>query len=254
MKPRSYITFPIFDKFSDLICVLSTRSGGYSQGIYGSQNMGLRSGDTVSVVEKNRKQFFGLFKISQQQIAFTDQIHSANVAVADRSGVYPASDALVTSQTGQFLAIQTADCLPVFVVDPENRVIAAVHAGWRGVQAGIISRVIAVMTGTWQLDPQKFYAAVGPGLQKECFEVGADVAGLFPRTFLSDHRDPAKSYLDLAGYTVSLLRQAGIPDSQIENNGACTMCDQGAYYSYRRDKMQSGRMIGIIGMTGENKL
>ena len=82
MKPRSYITFPIFDKFSDLICVLSTRSGGYSQGIYGSQNMGLRSGDTVSVVEKNRKQFFGLFKISQQQIAFTVE--------ADRHAFEPA--------------------------------------------------------------------------------------------------------------------------------------------------------------------
>jgi len=248
MNPRSYIRFSVFKKFPNLICVFSTRIGGSSKGIYASQNMGLKTGDDASTVINNRNQFFSQFGISDKDIAFSDQIHSAKVVVADQSGIYPASDALITSRKNLFLAIQTADCFPIFIFDPVRLIIAAIHAGWRGVQAGIIPATIKLLTNSLELNPKNLYAAIGPGLQKECFEVRSDVSRHFPQSFLSDHSDPEKKYLDLSGYIRRNLIEQEIETDHIETNGSCTMCNQESFYSYRRDKDQSGRMIGLIGI------
>ncbi len=248
MTHRTYTSFSSFKAFSNLICIFSTRQGGLSRGIYAQQNLGLKTGDDIKTVAENRKQFFKQFNISEKQIAFTDQIHSTNIVRVNKPGVYSQSDALITKETDIFLAIQTADCLPVFIFDPVNRVIAAIHAGWRGVKAGIITASINTLFSTFALRPQNFFVVIGPGLQKECFEVRSDVSMYFPIKYLGKHSDPGKKFLDLSGYVKYILLNLGIPEDQVEQHPDCTMCKTDLYYSYRRDKERSGRMIGLIGM------
>jgi YfiH family protein len=248
MNPRLYTGFSIFDKFPDLICVFSTRLGGNSRGMYSGQNLGLRTGDDVVTVSENRRRFWQALGISEEQIAFTDQVHSAEVITVDKPGIYPRSDALITGQEGLFLTIQTADCLPIFIFDPVNRIVAAIHAGWRGAIAGIVQNTLEMMSGFHGLDPENFFAAIGPGLQKECFEIRPDVSKYFSPQYLLPHTDPGKCFLDLSRYVHDLLTAGGIPGDQVENPEICTMCDHETYYSYRRDREKSGRMMGVIGM------
>ncbi len=251
MNLRTYTGFSVFDPFPDLICVFSTRLGGSSTGIYAGQNLGLRTGDDVVTVSENRRRFWQALGISEARVAFTDQIHSAEVLTVDKPGIYPRSDALISPCDGLFLTIQTADCLPIFIFDPVKRFVAAIHAGWRGAIAGIVQNTLKMITGLHGLNPKNFFAAIGPGLQKECFEIRPDVSRYFSSQYLLPHADPGKSYLDLSRYIHDLLTKGGIPEEQIEDRKICTMCDHETYYSYRRDREKSGRMMGVIGMRGE---
>jgi len=248
MAPPSVITFSIFQQFPYLTCVFSTRHGGESTGMYAGQNMGLNTGDDRRIVTNNRRRFFTAASVPETQIAFSDQIHSSNISIADLPGLYRESDGLITKEKNLFLAIQTADCFPVFLFSPHDQIVSVIHTGWRGAKAGIIAKACETIFSGFQIQPANLYAAIGPGIQKECFEVGPDVSRHYPDQFLSLHHDPAKRYLDLAGFIKNTLIQQGIPGRQIEDQGICTVCDRDRFYSFRRDKEKSGRMIGIIGI------
>jgi YfiH family protein len=248
MAPPSFITFSIFQQFPHLICAFSTRYGGESTGIYAAQNMGLNTGDDRQIVTNNRRRFFETVSIPEKQIAFNDQIHSSNVHIAIQPGIYRESDGLMTREKNLFLAVQTADCFPVFLFSSRDQMAAVIHAGWRGTKAGIVATTCDNILSAFHIQPENLYVAIGPGIQKECFEVGLDVSQYYPDQFLSVHTDPEKRYLDLAGFIKRTLIEHGIPDRQIEDRGICTVCDRDRFYSFRRDKQKSGRMIGIIGM------
>jgi len=248
MASLSLLSFEIFKPFKNLICLFSTRRNGFSKEPYDSLNLGLRTGDNFADIEKNRAKFFKEISIHQDQIAFTDQIHSARAIVIEQSGIYSKSDALITARKGLFLAIQAADCFPIFLYDPKNQIIAAIHAGWRGVVDGIIENTISSLCTVFSTDSSDLFAAVGPGLQRECFEVREDVYNLVDRKYMTQHPDRTKKFFDLQSLIEDRLINIGIIKEHVDLIPLCTKCENNLFFSYRRDKAQSGRMMGIIGL------
>ena len=172
--------------------------------------------------------------LSQEGMAALRQIHSAVVLTADEPGPAGEGDALVTDRPGVALSVRTADCLPILLVNVEARVIAAVHAGWRGTSAGIVTEALRRLNAP----PAHVLAAVGPGIGVCCYEVGSDVAQLFGRA--------QAGRIDLAEENRRQLLDAGVPDRNIELLRHCTFCDADRFHSWRRDRERAGRMISYI--------
>ena len=248
MGENTYINFNIYKPFPELVCVFSTRLGGSSKGIFASQNMGNTRYDDITTVLKNRNNFYKRLNIEKKAVVLPGQYHSANVKMATSVEIVPKTDALYTQNTGLFLGVQTADCFPVFIYDIQRKAVSIIHAGWRGVVKGIISKTLNMMNQNLGTEFSNLHVAIGPGLQKECFEVRADVYKQFPKKYLGYHPENFKNNLDLSSYLVDELISLGVPAMQIEASNDCTKCRHDLYYSYRRDKEKSGRMMGIIGI------
>lgn len=174
---------------------------------------------------------------SQDEMASLKQIHSSTVHIADRIGLIGEGDGLITNLPGIGVSVRTADCLPILLVDSRRRVVAAVHAGWRGTAAGIVSGTIREMSVRFGTDPEEILAAIGPGIGECCYEVGADVATQFGKN---------AGRLDLAEINRRQLMSSGVDSAHIDLLGLCTFCDAVRFHSYRRDKEQAGRMVSYI--------
>jgi purine-nucleoside/S-methyl-5'-thioadenosine phosphorylase / adenosine deaminase len=246
MKNPSIITFPIFDGYPELFCVFSTRIGGFSENEYSTMNMGLTCGDNINTVKKNRKLWFDTLNIDENKLAIPKQIHSEFVKKVIKPGIYEDTDGLCTENQNIILTIQTADCLPVFIYEPEKKIIAVVHAGWQGALKGIILKALDKLENDHLIENSKLKIAIGPGIQSTCFEVREDVYSKFPLEFLSMHEDPKKKYLDLQLFIKNQFMRQGVSEKNLFIDSTCTHCDNKRYYSYRRDKNHSGRMMGIL--------
>ncbi len=206
------------------------------------------------------------------------QIHSAIVRLA--GGGAPAGlrgDALLTRRPGRLLGIKTADCFPVLLVDGRRRAVAAVHAGWRGLVQRVVEKTAGEMRRNFGSAPADLRAAIGPGIQACCFEVGHEVLEEFASQFADagDYcrldppdpletrlpqqpltgvrnmlRDPvtARAHVDLAEAVRRQLLAAGLDLRRIYNSGRCTACELLRFYSYRREKDAAGRMLSVIGI------
>ena len=173
------------------------------------------------------------------------QIHSTRVAIADKPGIFGEGDALITDTPGVFIAIKTADCLPVLLVDPENKVVAAVHAGWRGTAGNIVRTTIDTMVSDFHSNPKRIWAAIGPGIRACCYEVSGDVAAQFA-SWLPKLVACEVTMLDLTEINQQQLTQAGVPHQQVlATKGGCTRCEAN-FHSFRRDKESAGRMLSAI--------
>lgn len=252
MGVNTNIDFDIFKQFPELVCVFSTRLGGSSKGMLASQNMGKTRYDDINTVLRNRNNFYKRLNIDKKAVILPRQYHSANVKIATSVEAEPKTDALFTQNTGLFLGVQTADCFPVFIYDTQKKAVSIIHAGWRGVVKGIVSKTLNMINQNLGSKFTNLYVAIGPGLQKECFEIRADVYKQFPEKYLGYHPENFKKNLDLSSYLVDELISLGVPAMQIEVDPDCTRCRHDLYYSYRRDKEKSGRMLGIIGIRSEN--
>lgn len=248
MNAKSFITFKIFSNYPELICAFSTRMGGLSTGKLSSLNLGFNTTDSPNLVQSNRHLFYKALQISKDHIAFQDQTHSPNVKYVLRPGMYSNTDALICKTRGIFLAIQTADCFPVFLYSAAIKLVAIIHVGWRGAISGIIDNTLQVIKTDHTNNLADFLVTIGPGLNAECFEVKEEVYSQFPEKFLRKHNDKQKRYLNLKDYIIYKLLQFGILSSNIYIYPDCTKCNGSHFYSYRRDGQHSGRMMGIIGM------
>ena len=248
MEDKVYITFKVFDPFEKIVCALSTRAIEKREEIHTSKNKGNVAfhGPYPNLIKYNR--FFSQLKISKDAIVFPDQIHSSNVRYVSTPGIVPKTDALITQTRGLFLSIQTADCFPIFLYAPKKNVVGVIHAGWRGAKQGVVPKILHIMQRDIGVDLSDLYVAIGPGIQKECFEVRADVYKQFPQKYLIKHTDSAKRYLDLCGFLKDELTTNSVPARQIYVKDDCTKCRNDLYYSYRLEGQKSGRMIGVIGM------
>jgi len=180
--------------------------------------------------------------LSQDAMASLTQVHSAVVVRvspgSSMTGCAGEGDALITDRPGVALSIRTADCFPILLADPEHRAVAAIHAGWRGTEHGIVGRAIDAMRSDFDTSPGQIVAAIGPGIGPCCYEVGQDVARRFGLN------GPAR--IDLAAINRAQLIRAGVPASRIDTLGQCTFCESALFHSYRRDREQAGRMISFI--------
>lgn len=189
------------------------------------------------------------------RVVLLKQVHSDVVRAVEAPPVERLSgDALVTRTAGLLLVVKTADCLPVLLVDPEHRAVAAVHCGWRGTGMGILKKAVAALreAGGGQ-DSRKFLAAMGPCIGPSCYEVGADVVDVFsrsgfpPSVFNEVPERPGKFLLDLQSANRRILAAEGIPPENIFSIEACTHCGP-EYYSYRRDNDKTRRMFAFVGI------
>jgi YfiH family protein len=175
------------------------------------------------------------------------QVHSSTCVFAGgRRGVLGEGDALLENTPGAAVAVKTADCIPILLVDRAHRAVAAVHAGWRGTVAEIIRHAVESMHREFGSEPCSLDAAVGPGIGPCCYEVGPDVAAHFPQR-RETGRD-GRARVDLAGANRQQLLAAGLDSSRIYTSGLCTMCLPGEFHSYRRDKQGAGRMFSFAGL------
>ncbi len=169
------------------------------------------------------------------------QIHSdICVAARGRTGLLGDGDALLENTPGRLIAVKTADCIPILLVDEEHRAVAAVHAGWRGTVQGVVRHALRGMHEEFGARPLHVHAAIGPGIGKCCYEVGAEVAVQFGET--------GQCHIDLAEANRCQLIEAGIPESFIYAASLCTKCNADDFHSYRRDKEKAGRMLSFIGV------
>jgi polyphenol oxidase len=179
---------------------------------------------------------------SQDGMASLKQVHSARCLAVSSPGCTGEGDALITDRPGVALSIRTADCFPILLADPERRAVAAIHAGWRGTEQGIVGRTIDAMCSDFDTSPGQIVAAIGPGIGVCCYEVGEDVAQRFGLK--------GAGRLDLAAVNREQLNRAGVPASRIDTLGHCTRCESELFHSYRRDREQAGRMISFIRILG----
>jgi len=180
--------------------------------------------------------------LTQDGMVGLKQIHSSTVLSADgNEGCAGEGDALVAAQPDVTLSIRTADCLPILLLDPIHKVIAAVHAGWRGTAAHIVKETLARMHDLHGTDPQHLLAAIGPGIGVCCYEVGDEVGRIFGLE--------AAGHIDLAAENIRQLEAAGVPRVQIDCLSFCTFCHAQQFHSWRRDRDRAGRMISYIALS-----
>ena len=181
------------------------------------------------------------------RLHFLQQVHGAVVLPAPWVGT-PEGDAALASEPGLLLGIETADCLPVLLVDPGRRAVAAAHAGWRGTAASVVSRAVEALVARGSR-PEDLLAALGPSIGRCCYEVGDDLRDTFgPDADSFFHPGPrGRPHLDVRALNVQQLLRSGVPSGRIHSVDHCTFCRPDLYFSYRRDGPGSGRMISFVG-------
>lgn len=179
------------------------------------------------------------------------QIHSNRLIALNgeqksaRSTADPEADGLITSHTGEIVGVRTADCVPILLINRPNRVVAAVHAGWRGAAAAIARRAVESASAEFACRPEDLEAAIGPAIGPCCFEVGEEVAAQFDPSLIHSN---AKPHIDLIEANRRQLIQAGLRGERIRHSGICTFCAPQRFYSYRRQGAASGRMLAFVGI------
>lgn len=224
----------------------STRMGGISQGHYQGFNLALHVGDKAEAVHANRQRLLEEFHFPQSP-QWLNQVHGIHVHELNQAQVLPGTitaDASFTRQGNQVCAVLTADCLPLLVCDEEGSVVAAIHAGWRGLAAGIIPATIKAM----DKPVASLLVWLGPAISPRAFEVGDDVYQIFTRA----HAGNAQAFsLGESGhwwanlYELARLQLSRLGVLQIFGGDYCTYSQAELFYSYRRDS-QTGRMASFI--------
>ena len=207
-------------------------------------NFGKNTLDPESVVLEKRQMLYKAFDIDPEWVAIANQVHSSRVRFVTSGGTYEGTDGLVTTVPGLTLGIQVADCAAVLLADPKRRVIAAVHAGWRGAVADIIPETLKIMKARGA-EPLEVSAFISPCITQTHFEVGEEVADLFPDSYV-DRTSYTKPHVDLKGFVMHQLKAEGVASEHIECDEGCTYGDAERHYSYRREGDQAGRMVAMI--------
>jgi len=221
-----------------------------SSGVYSSLNLGLSTGDERTLVEANRDLVIEKFGASRSQVVALEQVHGANVVVAEPSWYEVQADASVTDNPDLLLVISVADCAPLLFHDPVKNVIGAAHAGWRGTVKGIAREVVQKLEAEYGSDPRDLQVAIGPSIQAPCYQVGPEVVEAFAEAGFPDSvyspDDEGRFRLDVAGANWVVLERAGVSKQNIHDLGECTHCDKEKFYSHRRDALQRGSHWAVI--------
>lgn len=245
----SVFKFESFKKYKDIAHFVTTKEG-WTTGAFPRF-----TGDEESIYKGFRKELATSCEWDAGRFAFPRQTHSDHVAIVTSENLQPAvanTDALITTEPGLFVCVQTADCVPVLLFDPIKKVVAAVHAGWRGTVSKIAALTVTKMTETFGCNPADIQAGIGPSIHMHAYEVGPEVVeavkAAFPNqnALLKPSLQEGKAYLDLWETNKIILTQAGLKEENIEVMGLCSFEHHDLFYSARRDGIQTGRMVSGI--------
>ena len=243
MTPKRVTRPAIFQSIPGLVAGVSTRHGGLSEYPYSSLNLGIHTDDSPEIIEKNLALFCEDIGVSPSDLARSYQVHGDKIWVTGRPGYQTGFDAMVSVQAGVFAGVRIADCTPILLVDPLTKVCAAIHAGWKGTVAGIVEKTAKRMIENRGSNPANILAYIGPCIGLANFEVGDEVAAQFAAEYKS--RVNNKWHVDLKAANAAQLEKLGI--TQIEIDPACTVENNADYFSHRKEKGFTGRMIALIG-------
>lgn len=272
---------PALSRIPWLVHGFSTRPGGVSR-LAGKRvlNLGFTEWDSRDKVHDNRRRLQAAIGAKDFALIPLLQFHSDSILFFDGVPVEPArADASIANRPGLLLAVQTADCVPILLIDTKNRAVASVHAGWRGTLQRIVTKAIGRMQMQFKTEPADLLAAIGPAIGGCCYEVGTEVAAAFAAQFPNaseffdelrtgdepnplqwmnmmppGHQPPPKKVLlDLRRANRSQLLEAGLPGRNIFVSDLCTGCRTDLLFSYRKEGSQSGRMMSVVGIrSGRN--
>jgi YfiH family protein len=249
-----------------------------------STRVGLAKWDTPAAVAANRARLLGALGVPKMPLATLRQVHSdvAHIVCAPlpkpSADASPAGDAAITRQAGVLVSVQTADCVPILLADTRQRIVAAVHAGWRGTLARIAVKTMGRMQQEFGTRPQDVVAALGPAIGRCCYEVGPEVARAFASQFAAAEEwfdgpfapqaegeqqhwlpwltmmppghqpEPQRARLDLRAANRWQLVDAGVSPKRIAVSALCTKCRADLFFSYRREGSDTGRLMAVIGI------
>lgn len=238
----------IFSAHPQLVAVESTRHGGVSQAPYHSLNLGLHTGDNSEAVTENRRRFFAACGFTPEQTAGSYQIHGDAIFEVNKPGYFNGYDALITQQSSLLLTVTVADCTPILLFDPAQKAVAAIHAGWKGTVAGIVGSTLQAMQNAFGTPAVDCLAYIGTCIDNCDFEVDADVADHFDALHKTWDPDRSKFLVDLKTSNRDQLLAAGVRKAHIEISPFSTVTQHQDYFSHRREKGKTGRMLAAIGL------
>lgn len=251
-----YLTFPGLERTGAVRHLFSTRIGGVSEGIYASMNFSFKRGDKKEAVDENFRRIAECMACSVEDMVCSDQTHTDNIRLvtADDRGKgvvspkdYRDVDGLITKEKSVVLCTFFADCVPLFFVDPVKKAIGLAHSGWRGTVQKIGKKTVWAMGEAFGTDPKDVYAAIGPSICQDCYEVSEDVIAEFRKAFPGNIQlwyktTPGKYQLNLWETNKRILLDAGIPEEQIEVTDLCTCCNPKLLFSHRASHGKRGNL------------
>ena len=242
----------------------TTRNGGVSKGDYASMNCTPYTGDDIEAVQRNQQLLCTALHIEKEQLIIPYQTHSVNALVIDKEFLQQNAekrneqlqniDALITQEKGVCLCVSTADCTPILLYDRKQQVIAAIHAGWRGSVNYIIRKTLEQMNRLYNTQGEDIFAAIGPCIGFDAFEVGDEVYDAFkqndfPMEYISGWKpETHKWHIDLQMANSVQLIDFGVPTEQIDICDICTFTHYEKFFSARRLGIKSGRILSGIFM------
>jgi YfiH family protein len=238
----------IFKRYPELVFGFSTKDGGVSEHPY-YMNLSYMVGDNETNVKRNRDIFFNALGLNSNEANFQTQVHSCEIRYVEKPGNSGECDSVFTNKKNVFLTVSVADCIPVFLYSPVRKVVAAIHAGWRGTADKITLKTVNMIKDKLKIVPDELVAFIGPGISIDSFEVSEAVAENFNDLVkIKSPKDSDKYFIDLKKDNYLQLKSAGLNQSNIEISDLCTYSEKDLLHSYRRDNGKTGRMYGVIGM------
>gem|GEM_PF-184007 len=231
---RGVLRWEPWERYSWLQHGFSTRAAGDFRDLPAEQ-----------VSQKFGAEGFGVVLLRQTHSSVVHAEPAASAAMPERLE----GDALVGDRENRLLGVRTADCGALLLVDPRNRVAAAVHAGWRGAAARIVGKAVERLAADYRCDPGDLEALIGPCIGADRYEVGEEVAEQFDAGHLSRPEGAARPFLDLVSANRAQLIDAGLRPESVVAAGLCTYQREELFFSHRRDGAAAGRMLSVIGLS-----
>lgn len=250
-----YLTVPQFTQTGLVRHFFTTRIGGVSQGSMSSMNLGFKTTDSREALEENCRRIQRTLGIDPRisiQLEHGAKVHYLNSKNCTAPIV--TADSVITDEPNIPLTITYADCTPVYILDPQRKAIAMIHAGWRGTLLQNCIATMNTMVEKFHTDPKNCLAAIGPSIGQCCFEVDREIADKFQNAYnrikdlnlLITNYENNKSRINLWELNKWQLIESGIPEQSISVANLCTACNDKLFYSHRRDKGDTGRMTASI--------
>lgn len=263
------LKFPGLEQTGVIRQGFTTRIGGVSEGYLSSMNVSFTRGDREENVQENLRRVGEALGVSREQMVFSKQTHTTNVRLVTEEdcgrGVirpldYDDVDGLITNIPGVCLVTMYADCVPLYFVDPVHRAIGLSHSGWRGTVNKMGVRTVRRMQECFGTRPEDIFAAIGPSICQDCYEVTGDVIEMFRESFLEKYWEELFYQTDAEHFQLNLWRaneivlfEAGIPDKQIETAEVCTCCNPEILFSHRASHGKRGNLGAFLVLKEEER-
>ena len=253
-----FLSYPMLEETGIVHHGFSTKLGGVSKGCWATMNISTTRGDDPEDVEENQRRIARAIGVKPEDMTFTNQTHTTNVAVVraeDKGRRFMETDGMITNVPGICLVTFYADCVPLYFVDPVKKVIGLSHSGWRGTVGKIGKVTVELMQKTYGSDPKDILAAIGPSICQDCYEVSEDVIVKFQKSFeekywpeLFYQKENGKYQLNLWKANELVFEEAGILKKHIAVTNVCTHCNPDILFSHRTAGNKRGNLSAFLAL------